>query len=117
MHADDLLKEKYDTLLPLLNEKQSRLVLAADAKSMGRGGLSKVARLSGVSRVTLNVGLQDLALKKSDAISDKRSRKIGGGRKKATEKDSNLSGVIEDIVSPHTMGDPMKPLRWTIAQR
>jgi transposase len=113
MHADDLLKEKYDTLLPLLNEKQSRLVLAADAKSMGRGGLSKVARLSGVSRVTLNVGLQDLALKKSDAISDKRSRKIGGGRKKATEKDSNLSGVIEDIVSPHTMGDPMKPLRWT----
>lgn len=113
MHTDDLLKEKYDTLLPLLNEKQSRLVLAADAKSMGRGGLSKVARLSGVSRVTLNAGLHDLGLKKSDTIVDKRSRKIGGGRKKAIEKDSNLSGVIEDIVSPHTMGDPMKPLRWT----
>ena len=58
MQRDDLLKEKYDALLPLLNEKQTRLVLAADAKSMGRGGLSKVAKLSGVSRVTLNAGIE-----------------------------------------------------------
>jgi transposase len=113
MQRDDLLKEKYDTLLPLLNEKQTRLVLAADAKSMGRGGLSKVAKLSGVSRVTLNAGLKDLASETKDKVSDKRSRKTGGGRKKATEKDIWLSKVIEDIVSPHTMGNPMKPLRWT----
>jgi hypothetical protein len=64
MYTDDSLKEKYTTLLPFLHEKQSRLVLAADAKSMGHSGLSKVARLSGVSGVTLKVGLQDLALKK-----------------------------------------------------
>ena len=113
MQTDVLLKEKYETLLPLLNEKQTRLVLAADAKSMGRGGLSKVAKLSGVSRVTLNAGLQDLVLQKPDSSLGKRSRKIGGGRKRATEKDSSLLQVIENIVSPHTMGDPMKPLCWT----
>lgn len=113
MQSDILLKEKYDNLLPFLGEREKRVVLAADAKSMGRGGLSKVARLSGVSRVTLNVGLQDLTLNKETGIIKTRSRKLGGGRKKATAKDSTLAQVIEDIVSPHTMGDPMKPLLWT----
>ena len=113
MQTDDLLKEKYNSLLPLLNEKDSRLVLAADAKSMGRGGLSKVAKLSGKSRVTLNAGLKDLASASRPNGLTPGIRKAGGGRKKATEKDSGLIRVIEDIVSPYTMGDPMKPLQWT----
>lgn len=113
MQTDVLLKEKYDTLLPLLGEKEIRLVLAADAKSMGRGGLSKVSSLSGVSRVTLNAGLKDLATETASVITAKRCRRSGGGRKKAIEKDSNLLSAIENIVSPHTMGDPMKPLQWT----
>ena len=113
MQTDILLKEKYDCLLPLLNERETRIVLAADAKSLGRGGLSKVAKLSGVSRVTLNAGLQDLTSTKESDVLKTRNRKPGGGRKKATEKDNALAQAIEDIVSPHTMGDPMKPLRWT----
>ena len=113
MQTDDLLKEKYKILMPLLNERETRIVLAADAKSLGRGGLSKVAKLSGVSRVTLNAGLQDLTSTKGNEVLKTRSRRPGGGRKKATEKDITLAQVIEDIVSPHTMGNPMKPLRWT----
>lgn len=113
MQTDVLLKEKYELLMPLLNEKETRIVLAADARSLGRGGLSKVSKLSGMSRVTLNAGLQDLTSTKENEVLKTRSRKPGGGRKKATEKDSALAQVIEDIVSPHTMGDPMKPLRWT----
>ena len=113
MQTDALLKEKYELLIPLLNEKETRIVLAADARSLGRGGLSKVAKLSGMSRVTLNAGLQDLTLKKENEVLKTRSRKPGGGRKKATEKDRALAQVIEDIVSPHTMGDPMRPLQWT----
>lgn len=55
MYANSyFIKRKVDSLLPLLGEKETRLVLAADAKILGRGGLSKVASLSGVSRVTLN---------------------------------------------------------------
>lgn len=113
MQTDALLKEKYNSLLPLLGEKETRLVLAADAKSLGRGGLSKVANLSGVSRVTLNAGLKDLSSKATHISTGNRSRRSGGGRKKAIEKDSNLLQAIENIVSPHTMGDPMKPLQWT----
>lgn len=113
MQTDILLKEKYDCLIPLLNERDTRIVLAADAKSLGRGGLSKVAKLSGVSRVTLNAGLQDLTSTKENEVLKTRSRKPGGGRKKAIEKDNALAQAIEDIVSPHTMGNPMKPLRWT----
>ncbi|MDZ4667840.1 MAG: ISAzo13 family transposase [bacterium] len=113
MQTDDLLKAKYATLLPHLNEKEVRLVLAADARSMGRGGLSKVSKLSGRSRVTLNAGLIDLS-RNSDADSSvKRSRKVGGGRKKAKDLDKSLLQVIENIVSPHTMGDLMKTLQWT----
>lgn len=112
MTTDELLKEKYASLLPHLAEKEKRLVLASDAKSMGRGGLSKVSKLSGVSRMTLNAGLHDLA-SAPDTGTDKRSRRQGGGRKKEVVKDSNLLKVIEDIVSPYTLGDPMKPLQWT----
>lgn len=112
MISDGLLKDKYASLLPHLNEKERRLVLASDAKSMGRGGLSKVAKLSGVSRMTLNAGLYDLDLA-PDIITKKRSRKPGGGRKKETEKDETLIKIIEHIVAPYTLGDPMKPLQWT----
>jgi len=59
MLTDDLLKEKYDSLLLLLGEKETHLALAADAKSMGRSGLGKVANHLGISRVTLNACLKD----------------------------------------------------------
>jgi len=114
MQTDVLLKEKYEKLLPLLAEKDRRLVLAADAKSLGRGGLSKVSSLSGISRVTLTAGVKELELGK--VITDnfkKRSRVEGGGRKKAIEKDSALKKSIEELVSTHTLGDPMNPLLWT----
>ncbi len=114
MQTDNLIRKKYKKILPHLNEKQTRIVLAADAESMGRGGLSKVSKLSGISRVTLNIGIKELASLSSKEIKpDERIRKEGGGRKKEIEKNTNLEKVIEEIVSPHTMGDPMKPLLWT----
>jgi hypothetical protein len=36
-------------------------------------------------------------------------RKAGGGRKKAINKDEKLAQSIEEIVTPHTMGNPMNP--------
>jgi len=60
MQTDTLLEEKYITITSLLNEKDRRLVLAAELKNFGRGGLSKVVRLSGISRVTINAGLKEL---------------------------------------------------------
>jgi len=115
METDTALKVKYDKVLPLLNEKQKRMFLAAEAESMGRGGLFKVSKLSGISRVTLNIGMQEITMpSKSESLaSNERIRKKGGGRKKKTSVDSNIIKIVEDIVSPHTMGNPMKPLLWT----
>ena len=114
MQTDDLNQQKYKKILPYLNEKQTRIILAAEAESMGRGGLSKVSKLTGISRITLNMGIKELALSATvDTLKNERIRKSGGGRKKATEKNKNLAKILEKIVSPHTMGDPMKPLLWT----
>ena len=114
MFEDKQLQDKYKKLLPFLDEKSKRLVLAADAESMGRGGLSKVSLISGVSRVTLNIGIKEL---QSSSITGyektKGIRKSGGGRKKETDKNNELMKAIEEIVSPHTVGDPMNPLLWT----
>lgn len=115
MENDILLKAKYEKVLPLLNERQKRMLLAAEAESMGRGGLLKVSKLSGVSRVTLNVGMKEITLPPIAANSSlsERIRKEGGGRKKKTALNTNLVKAVENIVTPHTMGDPIKPLLWT----
>ena len=62
----------------LLDEKQWRLFLANEAISAGYGGVSKVSRISGVSRVTITKGIAEF---KSGLIEDGRVRKAGGGRK------------------------------------
>ena len=72
-----------------------------------------MAKLSGMSRVTLNVGVSELANNPVDSLSKRRSRKNGGGRKKESVKDETLIQDVEDIISPFVKGDPMKPLQWT----
>jgi Rhodopirellula transposase DDE domain len=115
MYSETDLKSKYSKLLPLLNEYTTRLVVASDALSMGRGGIVLVANSSGVSRTTITTGIKEL---KSGSISsneptEAKIRKSGGGRKKTIDKDEKLLGDIEELVAPHTMGNPMNPLRWT----
>lgn len=113
MQSDSLLQEKYNTLNLLLNERDRRIVFAAEAKSLGPGGLSKVSLLSGISRVTLNSGLKELKDNLVSTPIKTKIRKAGGGRKKEVHKNKILEDEIEKIVSPYTMGDPMKPLQWT----
>lgn len=115
MQTEASLKLKYKKILPLLNEKQTRMVLAAEAESIGRGGLSKVAALSGISRVTLNAGAKEIlnSAPADKPVANSRVRKEGGGRKKKTEQNKGTLKIVEDIVSPHTIGDPMSPLLWT----
>ncbi|MEO6831131.1 MAG: ISAzo13 family transposase [Chitinophagaceae bacterium] len=115
METDFSLRKKYETILPFLNEKQKRIVMAAEAESMGRGGLVKVSELSGLSRVTLNLGMQEISIPSIDQApkGQSRIRKVGGGRKKKTSTNLELAKIVEQIVTPHTMGDPMKPLLWT----
>jgi len=108
--AQSLLERKYAQLYPHLNERQRRLVAAADAQSLGRGGISLVSAASGLSRTTIHRGLREL---QGDLIADERVRQAGGGRKRIKQQQPAVLRELEQLVAPTTRGDPMSPLRWT----
>jgi len=109
------LTPQYNQLLPHLDERSIRLVLASDALSLGRGGKMLVSKASGVSRSTIDIGIGELRkpIENTQPGATVRVRKVGGGRKKAMVNDEKIIASIEEIVAPHTMGNPMNPLRWT----
>lgn len=112
MEANDIIKKRIEAVLPILNERQRRIYLSTEAQSIGWGGKSKIAQLSSVTRRTIAKGGVESPLKE-DNTSQTRVRKEGGGRKKAIEHQPKILQAIEDVVSPHTMGNPMNPLIWT----
>ncbi|MBI4730513.1 MAG: ISAzo13 family transposase, partial [Acidobacteria bacterium] len=107
---EDVLARKFSTVLPFLNERQRRLVLAAEAGALGRGGAAAVARAAGVSRLTVFNGSAELD---SADPTEERVRRAGGGRHRIEKTDPKLVRALEHLVDPHTRGDPMSPLRWT----
>ena len=96
-------------VLPILNEKQRRLLAAAEAKSYGFGGIQLVSNITGLSRQTIYRGLADLEEKNYDS----RVRRPGGGRKSIVSFDKKLVMALEGLIEPDTRGDPESPLRWT----
>jgi len=109
------LQRKYRALAGRLDEFSMRVCAAADSETLGRGGVSLVARASGLSRTTVYAGLRDLhsGAAPADARGRPRARRPGGGRRKLTEKDPGICRALEQLVDPVTRGDPENPLRWT----
>lgn len=109
MDDDKKLTEKINSLLPLLNERQRRIYLAAESIYIGRGGKAKIEKLIGVSHNTINKGLKEL---KSDnpIIPDEKIRKEGGGRKKKIT--TEIWKKVEGFIEPHKRGEPESPLQW-----
>ncbi len=110
MQTEQKIAEKLAIVLPHLNEKQRRLLIAAEARTLGWGGISQVAKATGVSRVTIHKALTEIEDKK---ILAERIRKPGGGRKDITEYYPNILEKLETLVDPVSRGDPRSPLRWT----
>ncbi len=110
MDNQSKLAAKLSTVLPYLNERQQRLLLAVEARSLGYGGVTQVSRASGVSRPTIYRGLREL-LEESEEVLMVRSP--GGGRKRIEEVDPTIQGDLDRLIDPDTRGDPMSPLRWT----
>ena len=78
------LRSKYKSILSFLNEKQRRLYLSIEAAHFGYGGVTKVSKLSGISRVVITKGQKELQETQTETIG--KSRKPGGGRKKKINK-------------------------------
>jgi hypothetical protein len=112
------IKKRFELLAPALDERLRRLVASAEAEALGRGGMSLVSEMTGVSRRAIRIGKQELLeLQGSGAGassgSGPRIRKPGGGRKKTVDKDPSLTDDLNALVDPITRGDPESPLRWT----
>ena len=108
------IRRKYQLLNVELDERRRRQWAAAEARDLGWGGVTLVARATGLSRTTLTVGLRELGLPASRrARAAGRVRREGGGRKALTVADPELVAALEALVEPTTRGDPQSPLRWT----
>jgi hypothetical protein len=111
--GDDALAAKFAEIWPHLNERQRRLVVGAEARALGWGGVSAVARASGLSVPTVRKAVGELVSPSEAALPPGRSRRAGGGRKKAVVLDPGLVEAVESLVDPDSRGDPESPLRWT----
>jgi Rhodopirellula transposase DDE domain len=110
----DRIQRKYRALLPELDERRRRQWAAAEARELGWGGVSLVARATGLSRPTITAGLRELDQPTTQrAAQAMRVRRSGGGRRLLTEVDPGLLAALESLVEPVTRGDPESPLRWT----
>ncbi len=109
---------KYEVLREELDERGRRMWAATEAKSLGHGGVVAVARATGLAESTIRIGHVEIRRNFTDkkaaaALTDRRVRKKGGGRKTLEEKDADLLSLLEALVEPTSRGDPMSPLRWT----
>jgi hypothetical protein len=104
-------RQRYREMAPVLNEQSRRRFVALEAQALGRGGVSLMARISGLARSTIYHGLVDI--RRNVAAPPGRIRKHGGGRKSKAAQDATLVADLKSLVEPVTRGDPTQPLLWT----
>jgi len=107
----EIIQAKYVALAPELTERSRRLWAATEALALGHGGIAKVELATGISRSTISRGMREIA--SGETLSPGQTRRRGGGRKRATQKDGSLAADLDALVEPTTAGSPDSPLRWT----
>jgi Rhodopirellula transposase DDE domain/Helix-turn-helix of DDE superfamily endonuclease len=110
VETEGMLAAKFRVLFPHLDERQRRLLMGAEARILGHGGIKLVARAAGVTESTVSRGVSDLD---SGEEPLGRTRRPGGGRKRLVDLDPGLRAALLALVEPDMRGDPMSPLRWT----
>jgi hypothetical protein len=108
--AQDRLAGVLSEIRPHLNERQWRLLLGAEARAVGRGGIKLVARVAAASVDTVGRGAREL---EAGIEPDGRVRHVGAGRRSVEDADPGLVPALEALVDPESRGDPESPLRWT----
>jgi len=114
--AEAEIRERFEHLKSTLNERAQRLFVASEALAFGWGGIAAVHRATGMSRTRIQNGIKEVQAIESGDLQPLplgRSRRPGGGRKKATDKDPTLLPDLKALVEATTRGDPESPLLWT----
>ncbi|REE58469.1 DDE family transposase [Streptomyces sp. 3212.3] len=107
----DQLAVKFAVLLAHLDERQRRLLMAAEARGLGHGGVRAVAQAAAVSETTVRKGVFELEAGEGPLG---RVRRPGGGRKRVADLNPGLRPALLELVEPDVRGDPTSPLRWTV---
>lgn len=107
------IRAKFLALRPVLDERLTRLWAGAEAEAVGDGGITAVARATGMSRTTIRAGREELrkGLTSGDVV---RVRRAGAGRRPIEEKEPEIVEALEGLLEPVTRGDRESPLRWTL---
>jgi hypothetical protein len=108
------IRRKYRVVAPELDERHRRQWAAAEAREIGYGGVSVVARATGLARSTIHAGLRDVQDSPRQRLkAAERIRRAGGGRRPLTSTDPALLTALLALIEPTTRGDPESALRWT----
>lgn len=110
MKEIDVLAQKFQAIWPHLDERGKRITAAAEAMSIGRGGVSIVQRACGLSRPTIYHGIREIESRQVPPSG--RIRNVGAGRKSAEFHDPGIVAALEGLIEPVTRGDPESPLKW-----
>jgi hypothetical protein len=107
------IRRKFQALTPAMDERMRRHWAATEAFELAWGGVSCVARATGLSRTTIASGIKELKAQSNEGAATPRLRRPGGGRKPLDHHDPGLWAALDNLVEPVTRGDPETPLRWT----
>ena len=105
------IRSKYLAVVDDLGERGRRRWAAAESRSLGWGGISAVAKATGISDRTIRNGVREFD--EPDALLGEHQRKPGAGRLCREEEQPRLVKALGALIEPVTRGDPMSPLRWT----
>ena len=105
------IRAKYFAIITDLDERGRRRWAAAEAASLGWGGISAVSQATGISDRTIRTGIREL--EDPEPVATTRQRRPGGGRHRREEEQPKLLDALKQLVESTTRGDPMSPLRWT----
>jgi len=104
-------RKRYDEMVSVLNEQALRRFVAAEARTLGHGGVAVMSRISGLARSTIYRGISDI--RDNVLAAPGRVRKAGSGRKRKSVEDPTLEVDLKRLVEPVTRGDPMRALLWS----
>ena len=107
------------TMMPVLDEKARRLFLGAYSECLGRGSISDLNKLTGISRTTMTEGCKEIKSitpnpkARGEETDNRGTRAKGTGRKTTIEQYPKIKEELYKLLDGNTVGNPENPLCWT----
>ncbi len=114
MSSVTVLRRKYQRLARVMDERSRRIWAGTEACAAGWGGVSLVAKATGMARNTVAAGVRELTQRGGpEKFVRERVRGLGGGRKRLVEQEPKVLEVLEALAAPSPRSVPGAPLHWT----